>query len=346
MKKTATIFCLIVILSVFLIGSMNPAFAASGKTYELKFQCMLPEMHYTVRNVFKPWMKTVEEKSGGRLKIHYFTQRAIVKEEETFDAVKNGLLDIGAAAPGRTPGKFPLLDIVTMPMLFPNSEVAGTVIWELCNKYPEFQKELKGSLPLFIWASAHLEINMIKGQVKTLGDLKGKKIIGWTPPILKLIKTLGANPLQLPPMDTYLALERGMADGAATPYAVLKPFKIFEVAKFHTTSNLMMMTLLGTMNPKKFNRLPEDLQKVLLETTGATLSRALGKSVDDAVREDVAWVKNKGSQFYTLPPKEKEKWAQAVSPLQENWLKKMEDKGYKNIREILADVEKMIEAKQ
>ena len=57
-------------------------------------------------------------------------------------------------------------------------------------------------------------------------------------------------------------------------------------------------------------------------------------------------MKNKGSQFYTLPPEERKKWVQRVSPLREKWLKKMEAKGYKNIRDILETAEKMIEAKK
>lgn len=344
MKKTTAIIYSIVILSVFFIGTLSPAAAAGDKTYELKFQCMLPEIHPTVRNVFKPWMKAVEEKSGGRLKIHYFPQKAIVKEEETFDAVKNGLLDIGAAATGRTPGKFPHMDLITLPLLFPNSETASVVLWELYQKYPEIQKEFKGSMPLFLWTSGNMQVNMIKGHVKTLADFKGKKIVGWAPGILNLIKTLGANPVQLPAMDTYLGLERGIADGVVGPYSVLKPFKIYEVAKFHTDGDLMMLPFFGSMNPAKFNSLPEDLQKLLRDTTGAALSRALGKSVDDAVKSNVEWVKKQGNAFHTPPLEEQEKWKQAVTPLREKWLKKMEAKGFKNIRAIVADAEKLIEA--
>lgn len=346
MKKAAVIICSIMALALFLIGTINPVAASSGKTYELKFQCQYPEMHFTVRNVFKPWMKEVQEKSGGKLKLYFFTQRAIVKEEETFDAIKNGLLDIGTASTGRTPGKFPLMDIATLPMLFTNAEVASEVLWELHKKYPEFQKEYKGTLPLFKWTSAQVQINMIKGQVKNLEDLKGKKIIGWIPPVLNLVKALGANAVQLPPMDTYLALERGMADGVATPYAILKPFKINEVAKYHTTGDLMMFSFFGAINPKKFNKLPKDLQKVLMDTTGDKMSRALGKSLDDAVTADVAWMKKKGNQFYALPTEERKKWAEAVSPLREKWLKKMEAKGYKNIREMLATTENLIASKE
>ena len=65
---------------LFFSSAQTPAFAAD---IELKLQVHYPEVHYTVRTAIKPWMKTVEERSGGKAKIHFFPQRAIAKEEET-----------------------------------------------------------------------------------------------------------------------------------------------------------------------------------------------------------------------------------------------------------------------
>lgn len=345
MKFTLALITSVLFLMV-VSGLLTQTFASEGKKYELKFQCQYPEKHYSVRNAIKPWFKEVENKSNGRLKLHFFTQRTIVKEEETFEAIKNGLLDMGSASTGRTPGKFPLMDIVTMPLLFPNSETASVVLWELYKRYPELQKEFKGTKLMFLYTSAQVQINTRKKPVKTLEDLKGLKLIGWIPPWLNLIKALGANPIQLPPMDTYLALQRGMADGVATPYAPLKSLKISEVVKYHTTADLMVLSFFCAANPAKFDSLPQDIQKVLLDTTGDKMSRTVGKSLDDAVAEDVKWMQGKGNQFYTLPPQEKARWAEKIKPLREGWLKKMESKGYSNIREMLDTTEKLVKQHQ
>ncbi|MDD5206275.1 MAG: hypothetical protein PHS17_12680 [Desulfobacterales bacterium] len=45
-------------------------------------------------------------------------------------------------------------------------------------------------------------------------------------------------------------------------------------------------------------------------------------------------MKENNHTFYVLSPAEKEKWSAKLKPITEEWLKKMEQKGYKNVREI------------
>ena len=54
-------------------------------------------------------------------------------------------------------------------------------------------------------------------------------------------------------------------------------------------------------------------------------------------------MKSKGVNIYMLPKSEKERWLKAVVPLHEEWLTKMESKGYKNIREMLKTTKQLIE---
>jgi TRAP-type C4-dicarboxylate transport system substrate-binding protein len=137
-------------------------------------------------------------------------------------------------------------------------------------------------------------------------------------------------------MDTYLALERGMADGVFTPYPILRPFKISEVTKFHTQADLMVMPFYAVMNPSRFKSLTPGHQKIIEETTGAKMARACGIGLENGTIEDVSAMKADGNTFYVLSDKEKARWVKAVMPIRENWLKKMEGKGYKNVRDILS----------
>ena len=51
---------------------------------------------------------------------------------------------------------------------------------------------------------------------------KGMKIISINPKIREILAKLGANPITMTPQDSYLALERGMAEGMAFPIEPLK----------------------------------------------------------------------------------------------------------------------------
>ena len=316
--------------------------AADGAEIELKFQSTYPPAHEVVKGAFEPWFKRLEEQSKGRLKVHFFPPRAIVKENETFEGAEAGLVDIGTSMPGRNPGKFPLVELTELPFIFPSAQIGSLVTWKLFEHYPEWQKEFKGAKVLWLWVSATAHIATTKKPVKTLEDLKGMKIIGYTPAMMETIRALGANPLQISPIDAYLALQRGMADGIVMSHAGNKSLKLFESTKFITEANALVIPFYSVMNEKKFESLPSELKKLIGETTGSEMAKECGKTLDVGDREAGEALKKDGVDIFVLSEKEKERWVNAVSPLYQDWFKRMETKGYKNARQMFDTSKQMI----
>ncbi|RPJ23217.1 MAG: hypothetical protein EHM26_00295, partial [Desulfobacteraceae bacterium] len=75
MKKMIVGFVAVLIAGCGLFGRV-----AYGAEIELKFQSTYPPAHEVVKGAFEPWFKKLEEQSKGRLKVHFFAPRAIVKE--------------------------------------------------------------------------------------------------------------------------------------------------------------------------------------------------------------------------------------------------------------------------
>jgi TRAP-type C4-dicarboxylate transport system substrate-binding protein len=148
----------------------------------------------------------------------------------------------------------------------------------------------------------------------------------------------GANPIDMPPQDSYLALERGMAEGMAFPIAPLKAFKISDVAKYHTIIDALVDPFYGAINKNKWNSLPPDLQKILTDTTGRKMAQKCGLTLDEGSINDSKWMKSQGHEFYVLSPAEKQRFAAVTQPMHEDWVKGMEKKGHKNARKILDDI--------
>lgn len=309
--------------------------------FELNFSSNYMESHPTVVNAFMPWMKTVEERSGGKVKINFYNPNTLCPVKDVYDNVVAGSVDIGAIFGGYTPGKFPYFGVMDLPLIAPNSEVGSLITWELYQRFPEWREQFKDTKVLWHWASAPYQLHTTKKLVRTLEDLKGMKIIGWSPQILEVIKLLGANPIELTSVDTYLALERGMADGVMCPMAPLRSYKISDAAKYHTIVGISVNPFCMAMNLTKYNSLPPDVQKILEETTGAKMAELCGKSLDQGDLKDTQWMKDNGHTFYVLPAEEKNKWLNAVIPLREKWVKDMEAKGYSKAREILNEAVKL-----
>lgn len=335
MKKIPLIHKALILFVVLCLSVPALAFAASDKTYKLKFQTNYPEMHFAVKAVMKPWLEEVKKVSNGRLDIQFFPPRTIAKEKEQYMAVESGVLDITTNSHGRNPGKFHLYGVAEQPFLFPNSTVGSTVFWNLTQKYPEWQKEYPNTKLLFVWVGAPVQLMTVKKPVKTLEDLAGMKIIGWTPSMLAGPKVLGANAVMVPPMDTYLALQRAMADGVHSPFATVLPFKLNETVKHATELNSMVTAFYGVISEKAYNKLPKDLQQVLMDSAGEGLSRKLGASLDKGAAIGRGALEKRGVEIVQLSAEEKPRWMEKTMPLREKWLSDMESKGYKNIREIM-----------
>ncbi len=312
-----------------------PQTAIAAEKKELSFQSNYPPMHPTVKFAFQPWMKSVEEKSGGKLKINFFPPKAIVKETELFDSIEGGLLDIGSTRFGSNPGKFQISTITELPLLFPSSLTGAKAVWKLYEKYPEMKNEFKGVRLLWIWNSATAQLMTTKKAVKTLEDMKGLKIIGYTPTMLETIKALGANPVHLSPLNSYLALQRGMADGIIISYPGARALKLHEACKYAAESDILTISFYAIMNPKAYDNLSADMKKIINDTTGLKMGTTCSKALDRGSVKSLEFLKAKGMTIYTLPTVEKQRWFKAVQPVHDNLIKKLIGQGYNQAPDVL-----------
>ena len=322
------------IFTGFLVLATFSVCAWSADKYELRYASEYPDKHPTIRNGILPWIEEVKKLSGGRLVIHFFNPNALCPARKVYDAVVAGAVDMTGSPCHWVHGKFPLNTVIQTPINFNGAEAGSFAVWDLYNKYPAWRNEFKDIRLLWQWASATFQIHTTKRFIRTLEDLKGMKVISINPQIRAIIKELGAHPIEMPPHDAYLALERGMAEGMFFPLAPCRGFKITDAAKYHTIADLMCDPFYGAINHDKWNSLPSDLKKILKDTTGRKMTQICGKTLDEGSINDAQWMKDQGHKFYVLPQAEKKRWVEKVMPLHEKWIRDMEAKGCKNAREI------------
>ncbi|MBN1103718.1 MAG: TRAP transporter substrate-binding protein [Deltaproteobacteria bacterium] len=314
---------------------------AADKVFEMTFTSEYMDKHPTVRNAFLPWAEEVGKRTQGRVKITYFNPNTLAPAKDSYDSTASGVIDIGSGYCGMNPGKFPLNEAMELPMIVPSAEAGSLVTWDLYNEFPEWRDEYKDVKILWQWASATYQLHTTKKLVRNMDDLNGMKIIGWSQKLLQILKALGASPLQIAPTDTYLALQRGMADGVLCPLAPVRSYKISDATKYHTIVDINVGPFWAGMNRKLWKQLPPDIQKVFEETTGAKMAQASGKTLDQGAVADVKWMKSQGHTFYALPDSEKETWFKNLKSMHEDWDRKMEDKGFRNARVILNEALKL-----
>ena len=340
MKRTfkKTVICVVLVTLAFIVSS-NVAWSAEKK-YTMRWSNVFAQKHPVVANVYLPWIEEMKKKSNGRLEIQYFGPNVLNPTKDTYAALKSGAVDMAYMVQDANVGIFPLAGVMPLPFMFESSEAAALTAWYLFNRFPNWQKEYKAMKPLWHHASALAEISMAKKPIRTLEDIKGQRIIGWTPTTLTYIKALGAVPINISPMDTYLSIQRNMADGVVLPISPGLALKLTDLLKHHTMVHLFANVFWSGMNLRKWNSLPPDLQKLLSDTTGSKMARMTGRAMDEGDKKAIQWMKANGHNFYTLSPKELERWRSKVQLMADGWVKDMESRGNMNAREILDTAKK------
>ncbi len=292
--------------------------AAKGFKH-LSFMGNYLEKHPTVVHLWEPFFKATSEKFNGKLSFDYFATNALYPEAEAPQAITDGRVDFGCVRPSVYPGNYNLMNVIAIPGMAPNAIVGSLVLEDVIRKFPEVRAELpKNSVHFTSWASAAYQLHTLK-PVKSLEDLKGKKIIVWDAVVLEIIKALGANPIRMSSPDTYLALSKGMADGVICPLAPLKSYKITEATKYHLMLNLMVQAFTMEANKDLWDSMPDDMKAYLTEEGGMKMALNVGKSLEDGAKDDTAWMENQGHEFFYLTDAERAPILEALKSFAQDW---------------------------
>ncbi len=319
-KKHFLSFCIIGLFFVLLTQ------CSSESTIELRVAQPFAPKHIVQTKIFEPWAKKIEEMSGGRVKVTIFSGGALGKAADHYNLAEEGIADITYALQDYTPGRFPLTTVFELPFMIPSAEKTSVAMWKTFEEFPEFQEEYSKVkvLALFCHPSGHF--NTVKKPIKNLEDFQGMKFRTASPHVTKALKAFGAVPVTMPISESYSALERGVVDGTVLDWNGLHVFKLAELLKYSTETDFYTMTMMIVMNKRKYDSLPDDIKKIIDQTTGLVMSRDAGKVYDEMRPVEKEQCLEKGMQTIQLPSEDVKKLKALTMPLREEWVEEMNNK--------------------
>ena len=321
--STIIFFGIIVSLAV-------PVFAAQ-KTIELSLNTWVGnEKHPLYKNILKPWAEEVEKKSNGKLKITIYVNNALASNKMTYNAVKKGVCDITGMFPSGDPKRFPLVKLLSLPMIYSSGEQASKAFLELRKKYPQFDKEFKNVKILWIGTNdvSHILTAKNKPAITNLNDFKGKICATWghVTPVLKL---LGAKPVLTNSQEVYQGSEKGVYDAVVENVGWFRALNMQEVVSSITKVGFEAMQLMYVMNEKKYNSLPDDLKQIINDTAPA-LSTAMPKMFDGFAVDLFKWLKAEHPEIkiLELSSADRKEMEKVLQPMKTEWVKEVTALGY------------------
>jgi len=319
---------LVVGLLVPVVGCAAEA-PAPAPTMELRFSSPLPEVSIVCK--FQSFfLDEVTARTNGRITFERFWGGTLVGPAEVLDAPGAGVVDISMGLWIYAPGKVPLGNFeYNFPFNDPDMRTQVKIKREMFEEIPALNEELAqfNIAPIFT-LEALPPYNLLSLEpIRTLDDLKGKKV-GHTPvEYTPIFEAAGAVSVISPATEFYARLERGVVDAICLPMVIQEIFKPREVAKHYTTIDIgspVAYTL--WMNLDVWNSLTS-ADKKLFQEVGNEAQEVHIAALEAAEATVRATYEEDGVTFYTMPAADIGKWMNAMPDVVADWAEDMEANG-------------------
>jgi len=337
MKNTKLfLFFIVVLISTACLLSCNRETGTKADTYKLTYSIFFPPTHGQAQ-AGMTWAKEIEKRTEGRVRITIFYSGSLTPADQCYDGVVKEVSDIGMSCFSYTRGRFPFMEVLDLPVGYPNGQIATRVANDI---YQTFQpQELDAVKVLYLHAHGPALLHT-KKEVNSLEDLKGLKIRS-TGLTASIASSLGAVPVAMPQGMTYESLQKGIVDGTIGPIEALKGWKQAEVIKSTTDCRSIGYTtsMFVVMNKEKWLALPPDIQTIITEVSNEWISLH-GKIWDDLDEDGREFTLSQGNKILSLTDEENLRWKKAVQPVIAEFTSNKGATGQKALEEIYRLIKK------
>jgi TRAP-type transport system periplasmic protein len=312
-----------IVVGCFLFSILVIGVGTSQAKTDLTYSIFFPATH-THTLLATEWGKEIEKRTNGAVKITMFPGATLTPANQSYDGVVKGISDVAMTVCSYTAGRFPLMEVIDMPLGYKSAHQATRLVNAFYNK---FQPKEFDDVKVMYFHAHGPGILHSKKPVHKLEDLKGMKI-RCTGTTAKLVSHFGGVPVAMPQTETYDALQKGVVDGVMNPFEALKGWKIAEVIKSSTMNygSDYSMAFVVVMNKKKWDSFPKDIQATIQKVNEEFIEKT-GKAWDEIDKGGIEFTKAKGNQVIALSKQEDDRWAALALPILKEYVEAMKKKG-------------------
>ncbi|MBI2202960.1 MAG: TRAP transporter substrate-binding protein [Candidatus Rokubacteria bacterium] len=289
-----------VLAIVAVAGATGPTTAQTAPSFTLKIG------NATINDVQHEWQKRwgarVEKRAGGRIKVEIYPASQIGSIPRMIEGLQLGTLEAWIGPPEFVVGHDARFQVLAAPGIFADMEHAYRAIGE--KKFRDTvmalgeAKGMKG-VSLIVYGPTSYAT---RKPIRKLDDFKGLKIRVFASPMQTVpLARLGATAAPMPLNEVFPALQRGAIDGNRTGITIFTTFKYYDILKSVTETHDAIVTSIAMVSKAWYEKLPADLQKILVEEGEAVQKELFDWTVDFNEKGRKLWVE-KGGELIKLPP--------------------------------------------
>lgn len=259
----------------------------------------------------------VEKRTGGRVSVELFPNRALGDERAMVDGMRLGTVDAGIITNAVIAQIEPAFQINDMPFLFKDEAQAQGVLDGSMGKSLSQRLDSKGIAVLGYMEGGFRQMINNTRPIRTPEDTKGIKFrVLQSPVFIGMFNALGGTAVPIAWGETFTAVQTGAVDGLEIPVAVIDQSKYFEVTKFLSMSNHIYSMIGLLVSKRAMDRIPADLRpQIVAAATAATAAQR--KASGENALSLVESLKAKGMQVNAIA--DPAPFRRAVMPMYENF---------------------------
>jgi tripartite ATP-independent transporter DctP family solute receptor len=261
--------------------------------------------------------KKLAAATNGRITVAMYPAMQLGGEKEAIEQAQVGAIAFARVSVGALGPVVDDLNVFNMPYVFRNTAhmqkvIDGPIGQELLDKVTNSGKGLVG----LAWMDAGARnFYNTKHPIKTVADLKGLKIrvIG-NPIFVDMANAMGGNGVAMGYDQVFSALQTGVVDGAENNPPSFVFDNHYQVAKFYTLDEHLIVPEMVAMSKKIFDSLSKEDQALLIKfAREAQLEeRKLWEAYEQQAMDKA---KAAGIQIIQVSDAEKKKFQEAVKPV-------------------------------
>lgn len=251
---------------------------ARGDQIRMRFaSCQTPNYALIEQDLY--WIQLVEELLGDEIRIDHYAAGELVRQNEVFDAVASGTVQLGGDFPGYWAGRDTAFNLVaSFPMWFTAYDYINWL--EFGGGYAEYERVYGnfGIMPL-----PHGPITVESGPrsnrpIRSLADYRGLKLRMSGRNQGNILQILGASQVSIASAEVYQGLQRGLLDAAESCTPMLDfGLGYGEMTRFSSHPGWhqpgSMCNILVNMNT--WNTIPAHFRSAFRISAKATITRTL-----------------------------------------------------------------------
>ncbi len=318
------------------LAAWKPAFDPSGAQFT-----------YLLSNVSHPAIEGIAvgyhirdkvwERSGGRLYVDFRPLAQLGGEKDVISKLKLGAVQGMLSSSVAAANVADRLGLVNLPYVVDTFDKLDRF-----RSDPELFDEFAGSTladgimtvditgyGTYGWAT--------REPVRTLEDARKVNFrIAEAPVNADIYKAWGLKFTVMPWPDVPQALQTGVISGLDHTPTVCNITKKFEVARYFTQVDYAQGLFIHLMNKTWFDKLPADLQKILLDTIAEESARAR-QAAREQHDQQIAAAKAAGVEFFTLSAADRNQLKTLSAPVYKSWGEKIGADYLQKVRSRLGD---------